>query len=65
MALNNDVTPWRQRVLTGLPPGTYCNVVDGILDTAGMVALALPANDGHAHPPWRCISGSASADIPK
>jgi alpha-amylase len=39
VALNNDASAWKATVDTGLPAGTYCNVVHG-LRTAGGTACA-------------------------
>ena len=60
VALNNDSTGWTNTFQTGLPAGTYCNVVNGTLNTAGTACsadsvtvdssgnttLSIPANGG-------------------
>jgi alpha-amylase len=35
VALNNDVSPWQATLDTGLPAGTYCNVVHGLRSADG------------------------------
>lgn len=35
VALNNSRSSWTQTFATGLPAGTYCNVIQGTLDTSG------------------------------
>lgn len=34
VAINNDSAAWNATLATGLPPGTYCNVVNGQLNAA-------------------------------
>ncbi len=60
VALNNGASPWQQSLPTGLPAGTYCNIVQGslsadgaacqggtlVVDAAGMAAVDLPAIGG-------------------
>jgi alpha-amylase len=64
VALNNGTAPWQESLATGLPAGTYCNIVQGALssrgtaceggsvavDAAGMAALDLPALGGTVVP---------------
>ncbi len=35
VALNNGTSPWQATLNTGLPAGTYCNIVQGLLSAAG------------------------------
>lgn len=48
VAINNDTAAWNATLATGLPPGTYCNVVNGLLNAArtGCTgdAVVVPAN---------------------
>jgi alpha-amylase len=64
VALNNGTSPWQQTLATGLPAGTYCNIVQGsvskagascqggsvVVDAAGMAALDIPAIGGSVVP---------------
>ena len=64
VALNNGTSPWQASLLTGLPAGTYCNIVLGslspdgtachgasvVVDGAGRAALDLPAIGGAVVP---------------
>jgi alpha-amylase len=48
VAINNDPAAWTTTHATGLPPGTYCNVINGQLNTAKTGcsgdAVVVPAN---------------------
>jgi alpha-amylase len=64
VALNNGTAPWQASLPTGLPPGTYCNIVQGsrspdgttcrgasvVVDGAGQAALDIPAIGGAVIP---------------
>ena len=64
VAINNEFAPWNATLQTGLPAGTYCNVVQGQLTSAqtgctgatvvvnsnGQTTLNIPANGGSAVP---------------
>jgi len=39
VAINNDTTVWNATLATGLPAGTYCNVVTGLLNAAKTACL--------------------------
>jgi alpha-amylase len=59
VALNNDTTAWKTTFATGLPAGTYCNVINGtlsgplptgtctadvvVVDASGNAAVTVPA----------------------
>ena len=63
VALNNDSTTWNNTFQTGLPAGTYCNVVNGVLsgstctadtvtvNSSGDATLSIPANGGGSSVP--------------
>ena len=65
VALNNSRSAWSARFATGLPPGAYCNVIEGTLDRSGSAcsggtilveadgnaSVTVPANDGGAAVP--------------
>jgi alpha-amylase len=56
VALNNDSSSWEKKFATGLPAGTYCNVVNGLLsgssctadvvvvDATGNATITIPGN---------------------
>ncbi len=60
VAINNDTVAWNATLQTGLPAGTYCNVVHGLLNASktgcfsdsivvsskGTVTVSIPANNG-------------------
>ena len=64
VALNNASSSWQETVQTGLPAGTYCNIVHGLraaaggacgsdsvtVDVSGNVALDIPALGGSVVP---------------
>ncbi len=64
VAINNDGTPWNLTHTTGLPAGTYCNVIQGVANAAktactggsvvvasnGSISISLPANGGSTVP---------------
>jgi alpha-amylase len=64
VALNNGTSPWQATLPTGLPAGTYCNIVHGLrgaggaacgsdsvtVDASGNVALDIPAVGGSVVP---------------
>ncbi len=64
VAMNNGTSPWQATLATGLPSGTYCNVVQGLrssdgssceggsitVDATGAAALDVPALGGTTVP---------------
>ncbi len=64
VAINNEFATWNATLQTGLPAGTYCNVIQGQVNAAqsgctggsvvvsgsGLVTLSVPANGGSAVP---------------
>lgn len=48
VAINNDTATWNATLATGLPAGTYCNVVNGLLNAAKTgctgESVVVPAN---------------------
>jgi alpha-amylase len=64
VAINNDSAVWNATLQTGLPAGTYCNVVHGVLNAAGtacgsdsvtvgsngVISVSIPANGGSVVP---------------
>lgn len=75
VALNNSGSTWSRSFHTGLPPGTYCNVIDGSLnaagtgctgstvtvDASGQAALQVPADGGAAVPAVAIYTGQKTA----
>ena len=69
VALNNDTTVWSKTFTTGLPAGTYCNVVNGVksgstctadtvtVNSSGQATLSIPANGGTAIPAVAIYTG--------
>ena len=76
VALNNATSPWQETLGTGLPPGTYCNIVEGLLstdgtscdggsvmvDASGMAGLDLPALGGSVVPAVVLYTGQRIGD---
>ncbi|GGP27316.1 carbohydrate-binding module family 20 domain-containing protein [Silvimonas amylolytica] len=72
VALNNDTNAWTQSFQTGLPAGTYCNVVHGLatstgcasdsvtVDGNGYATITLPANGGSTVPAVAIYTGQKS-----
>ncbi|NVM78441.1 alpha-amylase [Duganella sp. SG902] len=64
VAINNENAVWNATLQTGLPAGTYCNVVHGVLNAAGtacgsdsvtvgsngVISVSIPANGGSVVP---------------
>jgi alpha-amylase len=64
VAINNDGAAWNASLQTSLPAGTYCNVTQGLLNTAGngctggsltvasngIVTVSIPGNNGSNTP---------------
>jgi chitodextrinase len=64
VAINNEFTAWNASFQTGMPAGTYCNVVQGqltaaqnsctgasvVVNSSGLATLSIPANGGSAVP---------------
>lgn len=62
LAINNDTVAWTATFQTGLPAGTYCNVVHGLLSggtctsdsyvvsSSGTITATIPANNGSTVP---------------
>lgn len=69
VALNNSGSVWSQKFATGLPAGTYCNVIQGsldasgsacsggtvVVDAGGKATVSVPANDGGSSVPALAI----------
>ncbi len=64
VAINNEFSAWNPTLQTGLPAGTYCNVIQGqlnaaqtgctggsvVVNSAGQAALSMAANGGSVVP---------------
>jgi alpha-amylase len=73
VAINNDGVPWNASLYTGLPAGTYCNVVHGSVsgsactgDTItvgsnGYATISIPANGGATVPAVAIYTGQKLA----
>ncbi len=74
VALNNDRSNvWNTTFQTGLPAGTYCNVVNGVLsggtctadtvavNSSGQATLSIPANGGSVVPAVAIYTGEIQA----
>lgn len=69
VAINNDTSAWTKTFQTGLPAGTYCNVVHGLVsgtscasdsvtvDSSGNATITLPANGGSTVPAVAIYTG--------
>jgi len=71
VALNNSTAAWSRSFYTGLPAGTYCNVVHGLknaggtactsdsvtVDASGNAAITVPADGGATVPAVAIYSG--------
>ena len=71
VALNNSTAAWSRSFYTGLPAGTYCNVVHGLknaggtactsdsvtVDAAGNAAMTVPADGGATVPAVAIYTG--------
>lgn len=69
VAINNDTSAWSKTFQTGLPAGTYCNVVHGLVsgtacasdsvtvDASGNASITLPANGGSTVPAVAIYTG--------
>ncbi len=54
VALNNDTTPWDTTFATGLPAGTYCNILNGTLSGSSCTADVVVVDD----------NGNATVTVP-
>ena len=73
VALNNSTAAWSRSFYTGLPAGTYCNVVHGLknaggtacasdsvtVDAGGNAAITVPADGGATVPAVAIYTGQA------
>ena len=71
VALNNSTSAWSRTFYTGLPAGTYCNVVHGLknaagnacgsdsvtVDASGNAAITVPADGGSTVPAVAIYTG--------
>lgn len=71
VALNNSGSAWTRTFATGLPAGTYCNVINGAknaagtactadtvtVDSAGNASFTVPANSGSGTPAVAIYTG--------
>lgn len=71
VALNNTTSAWTRTFFTGLPAGTYCNIVSGLanaggtactgaavtVDASGNAAITVPADGGAAVPAVALYTG--------
>jgi alpha-amylase len=76
VALNSGSSPWQATLPTGLPAGTYCNIVHGLraaggascaadsvtVDASGNVALDIPALGGSVVPAVAIYTGQKVSD---
>jgi len=69
VAINNDSVAWNATLYTGLPAGTYCNVVHGtvsgstctgdsiLVNSSGYATVSIPANGGSTVPAVAIYTG--------